>query len=73
MPSGTELHVLEAVKKRNGETTASAVAKDIKMSLDYTRVMCRSLGQADYLDVFRSGKIRLTLKGRNVVEKKGDR
>ena len=73
MPSGTEMEVLKAVKKRNGETTVSAVAKDIKMSLDYIRVMCRSLGQADYLDVFRSDKIRLTLKGRNLVEKKGDR
>ena len=70
MPSGTELQVMEAIKKRNGETTVSAVAKDIKMSLDYTRVMCRSLGMADYLDVFRSDKIKLTHKGWKALEEK---
>ncbi|MFH1952475.1 MAG: hypothetical protein ABIL06_12755 [Pseudomonadota bacterium] len=72
MSSGTELEALKAVKKRGGETTVSAVAKDIKISLDYTRVICRSLGMADYLDVSRSEKIKLTPKGWKVLEKKED-
>ncbi|MDI6892495.1 MAG: hypothetical protein QMD08_05845 [Actinomycetota bacterium] len=70
MVSGTELEVLKIVQKRGGETNLFGVASELKMSTDYAKIICRSLGMADYLDLFSSGKVRLTPKGERVLEKK---
>ncbi len=67
MPTGTEMEALKAIKKRGGETNLFGVASEIRLSSDYARIVCRSLGMADYLDIFRSGKIRLTSKGWKAV------
>lgn len=63
MPSGTEMAVLKGIKKKGGETNLFGVTKEIGLSSDYARIVCRSLGMADYLDMFSNGKIRLTRKG----------
>lgn len=70
MASGTELEVLKIVQKRGGETNLFGVASELRVSTDYTKIICRSLGMADYLDVFSSGKVKLTPKGQRVLEKK---
>ena len=67
MPSGTEMKVLKGIKKRGGETNLFGVAKEIGLSTDYAKIVCRALGMADYLDIFRTGKIRLTNKGWKTV------
>jgi len=67
MPSGTEMAVLKGIKKRGGETNLFGVAKEIGLSTDYAKIICRSLGMADYLDMFSNGKIRLTRKGWKAV------
>ncbi|MFH1935595.1 MAG: hypothetical protein ABIN18_29000 [Pseudomonadota bacterium] len=67
MPSGTEMKVLKGIKKRGGETNLFGVAREIGLSSDYARIVCRALGMADYLDMFRTGKIRLTNKGWKAV------
>lgn len=67
MPSGTEMAVLKGIKKRGGETNLSGVAKEIRLSADYAKIICRSLGMADYLDMLSSGKIRLARKGWKAV------
>jgi hypothetical protein len=67
MPSGTEMKVLKGLKNRGGETNLFGVAKEIGLSTDYAKIVCRALGMADYLDIFRTGKIRLTNKGWRAV------
>lgn len=67
MPSGTEIKVLKGIKKRGGETNLFGVAKEIGLSTDYAKIVCRALGMADYLDIFRTGKIKLTRKGWKAV------
>lgn len=67
MPSGTEMKVLKGLKKKGGETNLFGVAKEIGLSTDYARIVCRSLGMADYLDLFSTGKVRLTQKGWKAV------
>jgi len=67
MPSGTEMAVLKGIKKRGGETNLFGVAREIGLSTDYAKIICRSLGMADYLDMFSNGKIRLTRKGWKAV------
>ena len=67
MPSGTEMTVLKGVKKKGGESNLFGIAKEIGLSTDYARIVCRSLGMADFLDVFGTGKVRLTPKGWKAV------
>ena len=78
MPSGTEMEALKAIKKRGGETNLFGVASEIRLSSDYARIVCRSLGMADYIDLLHSGKVTLTRKGwkavggRDVVPPEGE-
>ena len=72
MASGTEIEVLRAIKDEGGETTVGAVAHRIGSGwgLDYIRLLCNSLGRADYIDVLKSGKLRITTKGEKTIESK---
>jgi len=72
MASGTEIEVLRAIKDEGGETTVGAVAHRIGSGwgLDYIRLLCSSLGRADYIDVLKSGKLRITTKGEKTIESK---
>lgn len=67
--NGTELEVLKAVRKKGGEATISAIAAQIRMGSDYARIVCRGLGMADYLDVFKNGRVRLIEKGVQALRK----
>ncbi|MDO9585287.1 MAG: hypothetical protein Q7I93_02250 [Syntrophales bacterium] len=67
MPSGTEMKVLKGLKKKGGETNLFGVAKEIGLSTDYARIVCRALGMADYLDMLSTGKVKLTPKGWKAV------
>ena len=67
MPSGTEIQILRALKERGGESHLSGIAKKIRLSSDYAKIVCRSLGRADYLDLLGTGKVRLTSKGWKAV------
>ena len=72
MASGTEIEVLKAIKDEGGETTVGAVAHRIGSGwgMDYIHLLCSSLGRADYIDVLKSGKLRITTKGEKTVESK---
>ena len=72
MPSGTELEVLKIIRDEGGETNPHVVARKLGSSWepDYVRLICNSLGRADYIDVLSSGKLRITAKGKAAVERK---
>ena len=72
MPSGSELEVLKILRDEGGETNLRVVAHKLGSSwgLDYVRLICNSLGRADYIDVLSSGKLRITAKGKTAVERK---
>jgi len=69
MPSGTELEVLKIIGGEGDETTPQVVARKLgsQWGLDYVRLLCDSLGRADYIDVLSSGKLRITAKGKAAV------
>ena len=71
MLTGTELKVLEVIAERGGKTTASIVASKIGYSSDYARIICTGLGNADYLDLDRSGICELRGKGWQELERRG--
>ena len=72
MASGTELELLKIIRDEGGEANLGVVAHKLGSSwgLDYVRLVCNSLGRADYIDVLSSGKLRITAKGKAAVEGK---
>ncbi|MCG2686304.1 hypothetical protein L6258_02980 [Candidatus Parcubacteria bacterium] len=69
MPSGTEKEALEAVDKAGGEATIGTVATELRIDTNYARLLCNSLGRADYIDVLSSGICKITPKGKRALGK----
>jgi len=72
MVSGSEREVLKIIRDEGGETNLRLLAHKLgsPWGLDYVRLICNSLGRADYIDVLSSGKLRITAKGKAAVEGK---
>ncbi|MFQ5841328.1 MAG: hypothetical protein ACE5I8_02725 [Thermodesulfobacteriota bacterium] len=71
MLSGSDLQALKAVQEQGGETVAHTVSRIMRIDPNYARLILNSLARADYVDLVRSGKYRITFKGRSELEKKG--
>ena len=59
-----DLEILKAIWNHGGETTEREVASEMKLELGWSRVYLKSLGKADLIDIYRSGKVKMTYKGR---------
>ncbi len=68
MVSGTELEVLKIINEAGGHTTIQAVSRKQKIEPNYARLLCTSLGKADYIDVLASGTGKITLKGKSALK-----
>ena len=71
MLSGTELEILKSIADRGGKSTIWIVATKVGMSSDYARICCTSIGNADYIDMRRSGQVEITPKGWQELDKRG--
>lgn len=69
--SGTELQVLKTIADRGGSTSYQTVGKLLNQSTDYARILCDSLGRADYIDLSASGRCVITPKGWQELERVG--
>jgi len=69
MATGTEIVVLKAIKDDGGETTIGAVSRRMgsNWGTDYVRMLCESLGRANYIDVLKSGRLTITAKGKREI------
>jgi len=70
MPSGTEQQALEVIEETGGEATISTVASKLRIETNYARLLCNSLGRADYIDVLATGICKITPKGKRALGKK---
>ena len=68
MVSGTELEILKIIDEAGGQTTIQAVSRKQKVEPNYARLLCTSLGKADYIDVLASGICRMTPKGTRALK-----
>lgn len=64
-----EMKALGVVWQWGGEVRVGTVARELKVSLDYARLMCRSLGEHEYLDIAQSGWCRIKGKGKRAAAK----
>lgn len=71
MPSGTESEILKTINEAGGETTPLYVSRKMGSAwgTDYIRMLCKSLGRDDYIDVLSTGRLRITAKGKASLKK----
>ena len=63
MPTPDENKVLKIIDTEGGECTVGKIAKEMHLEPSYVRVILRSMGESDIIDVFRNGKVRIAGKG----------
>jgi len=71
MLTGTELEILKGVADRGGKSTIWIIGSKLGFSSDYARICCTSIGNADYIDLDRAGRVEITPKGWRELDKRG--
>jgi len=70
MPTPDESKILKIIEAEGGECTIEIIAKKERLDRSYVRVILNTMGRNDLIDVFRSGKVRLSRKGWTALGKK---
>ena len=66
MPTPDESKILKIIEAEGGECTVGRIAAKMRLDPNYVRVILRSMGNADIINVLRSGKI--TMAGQGLAE-----
>jgi len=69
MVSGSEKRALEAVYDEGEETTIQIVSRKLGIDTGYARLLCMNLAHKDCVDLKKSGRFRITYKGKRALEK----
>jgi len=67
----SEMKALQIIAEEGGETNFAVVSRKMGREVDYARLLCMSLGRADYIDITPGGRCKITHKGEKELEKKG--
>ena len=62
MPTPDESKILKIIEAEGGECTVGRIAVKMRLDPNYVRIILRSMGENDIIDVFRNGKVRLTTR-----------
>ena len=70
MPTPDESKILKIIEAEGGECTVGRIAARMGLDTNYVRIILRSMGDADIVNIFRSGKITLAGQGEAALGKK---
>jgi len=70
MPTPDESKILKIIEAEGGECSIRKIATKMRMDPSYARIILRSMGENDFIDVFRTGKVTLARKGWAALGKK---
>ena len=70
-PTGTELEALKRIGENRGKVDYRNLAHQMGYGSNYMNIVCRSLGNADYIDYKASGMCVLTSKGKGELQRRG--
>ena len=73
MPTPDESKILKIVEAEGGEYTVGRIAAKMRLDPNYVRIILRSMGENDIIDIYRTGKVRIVNKGRVALGKKPER
>ena len=63
MATPDERDILKIIEEEGGESHEVKIANEMGLRLVYVRTMLASMGANDYIDVLRSGKVKIADKG----------
>lgn len=63
----TELKVLKIIWNWGGEASVDIIAREARISIDYARLLCQSLGREDYIDFLNSKLCKIKNKGKMIL------
>jgi len=69
MATCNEREILKIIEEEGGECSEVKISRCMGLGLTYVRSMLVSMGTSDYIDVFRSGKVKIADKGWRVLGK----
>lgn len=67
----SEMKALRIIAEEGGETNFAVVSRKMGREVDYARLLCMSLGRADYIDITPGGRCKIAPKGEKELQKKG--
>jgi Mn-dependent DtxR family transcriptional regulator len=70
MPTPDENKILKIIEAEGGECTVGKIAAKIRLDPNYVRIILRSMGENDIIDIFRTGKVRIASNGWMALGKK---
>jgi len=73
MPTPDESKILKIIDAEGGECGIRKIAAKMRMTSQYVSIILRSMGESDMIDVFRSGKVRISNKSLVALGKKPER
>ena len=73
MPTPDESKILKIIDTEGGECTVGRIAIKMRLDPNYVRIILRSMGENDIIDIFRNGKVRIASKGCVVMGKQPPR
>jgi len=62
-----ELKVLSIIWDWGGEASVDIIAREAGISIDYTRLICESLGREEYIDFLRLKLCKIKSKGKLAI------
>ncbi len=73
MPTPDESKILKIIEAEGGECSVGRIARKMRLEPNYVRIILRSMGENDIVDIFRTGKVRIANKGWVTLGKKPER
>jgi Mn-dependent DtxR family transcriptional regulator len=73
MPTPDESKILKIIEAEGGECSVGRIAAKMRLDTNYVRIILRSMGESDIIDIFRSGKVRIASKGWAALGKQSER
>jgi len=70
MATCNEREILKIIDEEGGECSEVKISRCMGLGLTYVRCMLVSMGIGDYIDVFRSGKVKIADKGWRALGKR---
>lgn len=67
-----ESKALQIIWMWGGEASIDTIARELKVSVDYARLVCEELGKYDFIDLLGLKLCRIKNKGKLAVAKQGD-
>lgn len=64
MPTPDESKILKIIDAEGGECTVGRIAAKMRLDPNYVRIILRSMGENDIIDVFRTGRVRIASMGK---------